>query len=59
MTKKRSKERQKAKKPTLTVTGRLAMPREILSWELDLLAVVLEAVDGSVERKKTEIEVPS
>jgi len=59
MEKSKSKKKRRAEKPSLNVTGPLAMPREILFWERDLLAVVLEAVDGAVERKKAEIEVPS
>lgn len=59
MEKKRSKERQKAMKPPLKVTGQLAMPKAIPSWERDLLAVLIEAVDGSVQRKTANIGVPS
>jgi len=59
MEKNRSKERQKAMKPPLKVTGQLAMPKTIPPWERDLLDVLIEAVDGSVQRKKANIEVPS
>lgn len=59
MEKSKLRKRRRAEKPPLSVTGQLAMPREILPWERDLLAVLLEAIDGSVERKKDDIEVPS
>jgi hypothetical protein len=59
MEKSKTKKQRRADKPSLNVNGRLAMPREILPWERDLLAVLLEAVEGSVQRKKTDIEVPS
>jgi hypothetical protein len=60
MEKSESKKKRRAEKPPLTVTGQLAMPREILPWERDLLAVLLEAVDGSAEQdEQADIEVPS
>lgn len=59
MEKSKSKKKVRAEKPPLNVTGQLAMPRKILRWERDLLAVLLEAVDSSVQRKKTDIEVSS
>ena len=59
MEKSKSKTKRRAEKAPLNVNSRLAMPREILPWERDLLAVLLEAVDGSVEQKKTEVEVRS
>ncbi|MBN1607853.1 MAG: hypothetical protein JW940_14545 [Polyangiaceae bacterium] len=59
MEKCKSKERRSTDKPQLNVTGQLAMPKEILPWERDLLAVLLEAVDGWFEQNKTDIEVPS
>ncbi|MBN1609947.1 MAG: hypothetical protein JW940_25190 [Polyangiaceae bacterium] len=45
--------------PPLSVTGQLAIPERLLPWERDLLAILLEAIDGSVRRKKTNIEVLS
>jgi len=59
MEKSKSRKKVRAEKPPLNVIGLLAMPREILRWERDLLAVLLEAVDSSVQQKKTDIEVPS
>ena len=59
MEKSKTKKQQRAEKPPLNVTGQLAMPREILPWERDLLTLLLEAVDGSFEREKTDIEVAS
>lgn len=59
MEKSKSKKKVRAHKAPMKVTGRLAMPKELLPWERDLLAVLLKAVDGSVQRKKTDIEVPS
>jgi len=59
MERSQSKKKVHAEKPPLNVTGQLAMPRKILRWERDLLAVLLEAVDSSVQRKKTDIEVLS
>jgi len=47
MEKSKSKGSRRRKKPPLRVTGSLAMPSEILPWERDLLAVVLEAVADS------------
>lgn len=56
----KTKQQQRAEKPPLNVTGQLAMPREILPWERDLLAVLLEAVDGSAgQEEQANIEVPS
>ena len=59
MEKSKTKKQRRADNPSLNVNGRLAMPREILPWERDLLAVLLEAIDGSAERKMTDIEVSS
>lgn len=60
MEKCKSKERRRAENPKLNVTGLLAMPSEILPWERDLLAVLLEAVDGSAKRyDKADPEVVS
>ncbi len=60
MEKPKSKKKRRAKKPPLNVTGPLAMPREILAWERDLLAVVLEAFGVSVKQDEQESsEVPS
>ena len=59
MEKSRSNKKRRADKPPLNVTGQLAMPDNILPWERDLLAVLLEAIDGSAERKMTDIEVAS
>jgi hypothetical protein len=59
MEKSKSKKKRRAEKAPLNVTGQLAMPREILPWERDLLVVLLDSVDGSVEWKKTDIEVSS
>jgi hypothetical protein len=52
MEKSKSKERRRAEKPQLKVTGQLVMPSEILPWERDLLAVMLEAVDGAAQREE-------
>jgi hypothetical protein len=59
MEKSKSKNKRRAEKPSLNVVGQLAMPKAIPPWERELLAVLLEAVDGSVQRKTTESEVPS
>ena len=59
MEKSKTKKQRRAEKPSLKVTGQLAMPENILPWEHDLLAVLLEAVDGCVERKKPNVEVES
>jgi hypothetical protein len=59
MEKSKSNKKRRAEKPPLNVTGQLAMPENILPWERDLLTLLLEAVDGSVERKMTDIEVAS
>ena len=55
MEKSKSKKQRRAEKARLNVIGQLTMPERLLP----LLAVLLEAVDGSVQRKKTDIEVPS
>jgi len=47
MEKSKSKIKRRAEKAPLNVNSRLAMPREILPWERDLLAVLLEAVTVS------------
>jgi len=59
MEKSKSKKKRRAEKPSLNVTGQLVMPANILPWERDLLTLWLEAVDGSAERKMTDIEVAS
>ena len=59
MEKSKPKERRRAEKPSLNVTGQLAMPENILPWESDLLAVLLEAIEGSAERKEPDVEVAS
>jgi hypothetical protein len=60
MEKSKSKKKRRAEKPALNVTGQLAMPREILPWERDLLVVLVEAVDGSAEQEEhAYIEVSS
>ena len=60
MEKSKTKKQRRAEKPSLKVTGQLAMPENILPWEHDLLAVLLEAVDGSAEQEEQAyIEVPS
>jgi len=60
MEKSKSKKKRRAEKPPLNVTGQLVIPREILPWERDLLAVLLEAVDGSAgQEEQANIEVPS
>ena len=60
MEKSKSKKKMRAEKAPLNVAGQLAMPRSILPWERDLVAVLLEAVDCTQQRKeKTDIEVPS
>ena len=58
MEKSKSKGRRCPKKPPLHVIGPLIMPSEILPWEQDLLAVVLEAVEGSepgMQESTTEV----
>ena len=52
MEKSKSKKKVRAEKPPLNVTGQLAMPTRILPWERDLLAVMLEAVDGAAQREE-------
>jgi len=60
MEKSESKKKRRAEKPALNVTGQLAIPSEILPWERDLLAVLLEAVEGSAKRDdKADLEVVS
>ena len=59
MEKSKSKKKQRAAEVPLNVTGLLAMPIEVLPWERDLLTLLLEAVNGSAERKMTDIEVAS
>jgi hypothetical protein len=60
MEKPKLKKKRRTEKPPLNVTGRLAMPEMILPWERDLLAVLLEAVDGSAEQDdKADPEVAS
>jgi hypothetical protein len=59
MEKSKSKKQRRAEKPPLSVTGQLAIPERLLPWERDLLAILLEAIDGSVRRKKTNIKVLS
>ena len=54
MHKSKSEPKRRDQRRPLNVTGQLAMPREILRWERDLLAVLLEAVDSSVQKKKTD-----
>ena len=44
----KSKKKRRAKRPPLNVVGQLVMPRGIHPWERDLLAVLVEAVDGSM-----------
>jgi len=51
MEKSESKKKQRADKAPLNVTGLLTIPREILPWERDLLAVLREAVDGSAQQE--------
>ena len=50
MEKSKTKKRRAEKRP-LNVTGPLAMPSEILPWERDLLAVILEVVDSNAHRE--------
>ncbi len=60
MEKSLSKKKRRAKKPHLNVTGPLAMPCEILAWERDLLAVMLEAFEASLKQDQQDgSEVPS
>jgi len=42
MEKSKSKQKQRAEKAPLNVTGQPAMPKEILPWERDLLAILIE-----------------
>ncbi len=46
MEKSKSERKRCAEKQPLNVTGQLAMPSVIRSWERDLLAVLIEAVGG-------------
>ena len=50
MEKSKSKKKRRAEKPPLNVTGQLVIPREILPWERDLIAVLVEAVNGSTQQ---------
>ena len=60
MEKSENKKKRCAEKPPLSVTGPLAMPTEILPFERDLLAVLLDAVDGAAQREeKADPEVAS
>ena len=60
MEKSKSKKKIRAEKAPLNVAGQLAMPERLLPWERDLVAVLLEAIDGAQQREeKTDIEVPS
>ena len=59
MHKSKSEPKRRDQRRPLNVASQMAMPEKILPWERDLLAVLLEAVDGSVQRKKANIEVPS
>lgn len=59
MEKSKSKKKRRAEKPPLNVSGQLAIPENILPWERDLLAVLLEAVADSVQHNEADIEVPS
>ena len=60
MEKLKSKKKRRAEKTPLNVVGQLAMPEGIPPWERDLLAVLLEAVDGSRPREeKADAGVPS
>ena len=52
MEKSESTKQRRADKARLKVTGRLAMPREILTWERDLLAVLIEAVNDSAQQEE-------
>lgn len=55
-----NKKKRRVEKPPLSVTGRLAMPKEILPFERDLLAALLDAVDGAAYREeKADPEVAS
>ena len=47
----KSKKKRRTEKAPLNVIGQLAIPREILPWERDLLAVLLEAVNGSKQQE--------
>jgi len=49
MEKSKSKKKRCAEKPPLGVTGPLVMPKEILPWERDLLAVLLDTVNNNVD----------
>jgi len=56
MEKSKSKKQRRAEKAPLYVTGQLAMPERILPWERDLLAVLLEAVNGSTQQGKEKAD---
>jgi len=60
MEKFKSEEKGHTENRPLTVTGQLEMPSEILPWERNLLAVLLEAIDGAEQREeKVDSEVSS
>lgn len=59
MEKSKSEERRRAEKAPLNVIGQLAMPEGLLPWERDLLAVLLEAVNGSTQEEKADAGVSS
>jgi len=48
----KSKKKRRAEKEPLNVTGQLAMPERLLPWERDLLAVLIEAVNGSTQQEE-------
>ncbi len=52
MEKSKPKKKGCAEKAPLNITGQLAMPEKLPPWERNLLAVVLEAVDGSTQQEE-------
>jgi len=59
MEKLKSKKKRRAEKTPLNVVGQLAMPREILPWERDLLTVLFEAISGATLHGMADAEVSS
>jgi len=52
MEKSESKKKRRAEKAPMNVTGQLAMSERLLPWERDLLAVLLEALNGSTQQEE-------
>jgi len=52
MEKSKSKKKRRAEKAPMNVAGQLAMPERLLPWERDLIAVLLEALNGSTQQEE-------